>query len=388
MPMQYAADKERYVIHIHGLHHTGTGYLRQTLHDALNKEFPSESASTMDGLRQQFRVPENEGQHLQSVYPPLIERVKAIKAASGMGVKNAAKALSVADLCILADDGDVPAGIDDIEAYGDEQIGRMLLQQWSRYWDMSATFLIQKTPSLDVQFLERTKVLPTLHILVVRHPLASNSIGNPNAGRVWLEAYLHVLDLLARRDIQWYAVVTYEALVQYHDAVVEELLEVVRSGVARLKDGRRLNGVSNRRNGDTTGQFARQRRRLPYHTGHASEKRSPVSYLVPEERSVRLWEECLLRRQCHEMIEQLTKDVLPHFGYVSVRQSNETGSGWYVSKSLSPFPGPVTVGKKFGRVLFTSEDAALNRLRQSGENGTVDYEPSPELISAMEALIQ
>jgi len=47
------------VIHVHGMHHMGTGYLRQTLHDALNEAFsadgsddahPSPAASMQDSM--------------------------------------------------------------------------------------------------------------------------------------------------------------------------------------------------------------------------------------------------------------------------------------------------------------------------------------------------
>jgi hypothetical protein len=63
------------------------------------------------------------------------------------------------------------------ENTGYSQIGQVLHNQWSKYWNTSATFLLQKTPTLDVHFLELTKVMPTLHVLVIRHPMTSNSWG-------------------------------------------------------------------------------------------------------------------------------------------------------------------------------------------------------------------
>lgn len=195
--------KEQYVIHIHGFHHTGTGYLRQTLHDALTDEFGNNNSSqrvasiqdalrpyyqilneeskanrtNMFRLRKQYIVAENEGQHLQNVYPKFYNRmgVKSIK-------YNPYNAAYMADVCkIINDDNNetdnaLPLDSDD-EASNNRQIGTILMKQWYRYWDTSSKFLLQKTPLLDVHFLEKTKLIPTLHVIVVRHPMTSNSWG-------------------------------------------------------------------------------------------------------------------------------------------------------------------------------------------------------------------
>lgn len=195
--------REQYVIHIHGFHHTGTGYLRQTLHDALTDEFGNNNSSqrvasiqdalrpyyqilneeskanrtNMFRLRKQYIVAENEGQHLQNVYPKFYNRmgVKSIK-------YNPYNAAYMADVCkIINDDNNetdnaLPLDSDD-EASNNRQIGTILMKQWYRYWDTSSKFLLQKTPLLDVHFLEKTKLIPTLHVIVVRHPMTSNSWG-------------------------------------------------------------------------------------------------------------------------------------------------------------------------------------------------------------------
>ena len=196
------SQKEQYIIHIHGLRHTGTGYLRQTLHDALNMEFSvdkndvnaSPVASIQDSLRpyqhlfeearknksqtnklcEQYHVPEDEGHHLQSVYPRLFDRVNKWSA-----MKNAGKMAYLADLCTITnnDHASLQLDSDDRSHMNNKRIGNILLEQWFRYWDRSATFLLQKTPTLDVLFLERVKVLPTLHVIIVRHPMTSNSWG-------------------------------------------------------------------------------------------------------------------------------------------------------------------------------------------------------------------
>mmetsp|Transcript_10332 Transcript_10332/g.18652 ORF Transcript_10332/g.18652 Transcript_10332/m.18652 type:complete len:339 (-) Transcript_10332:745-1761(-) len=210
--MEYSigSQKEQYIIHIHGLHHTGTGYLRQTLHDALNKAFStgendmnsSPLASIQDSMRpyqhlmeearknqnkskiqqlyKEYRVPENEGHHLQSVYPQFVDRIKELTRSKG-GVENAGKLAYLADLCTISSNDHDAASLQldsaDLSHTNNKKIGNILLQQWLLYWDRSATFLLQKTPTLDVLFLERVKVLPTLHVIIVRHPMTSNSWG-------------------------------------------------------------------------------------------------------------------------------------------------------------------------------------------------------------------
>ena len=198
---------EQYVIHIHGFHHTGTGYLRQTLYDALTDEFGNNNnssqrvASIQDALRpyyqilkeeakvnrtnmlrlrKQYIVAENEGQHLQNVYPQFYNRmgVKSIK-------YNPLKAAYMADVCKIVnddknnDENDPDNALleSDNDLLSNRKIGTILMKQWYRYWDTSATFLLQKTPLLDVHFIEKTKLIPTLHVIVVRHPMTSNSWG-------------------------------------------------------------------------------------------------------------------------------------------------------------------------------------------------------------------
>ena len=190
--------KEQYVIHIHGLHHTGTGYLRQTLHDALNDAFGQDSASMQDSLLphqqlfqqakatqnrtryyelyRQYHVPENEGQHLQNVYPRFVDRMKGMKeSGEKVGVRNANKMAYLAEYCVTDTTAINGNDGDNEQKQKNYQIGTILHQQWSKYWNMNAKFLIQKTPTLDVVFLERAKVMPTLHVIIVRHPMTSNA---------------------------------------------------------------------------------------------------------------------------------------------------------------------------------------------------------------------
>lgn len=398
----YADNLARYVdnkimIHIHGLHHSGTGYLRKTLIDSLNHEFSSleeqEVACMQDSLlpyrhlyqnktklyRNHYKG-EDEGQHLQTIYPSFQRRVGSFKEAKSEFFGQFPKTAYLADYCLSND------------ATENKRIGNILLGQWSRYWNVTSStkFLLQKNPTIDVQFLESTKILPTLHIIIVRHPMTSNSWLVPNMGYGWAMAYHHVLKLLNEGKVEWYALVSYEALLEYRDVVVEELMEVVRSGMKRF-------GV--------TSSFATQqepnmyafRRQLHLHgaSGINPKKGGNLwlaapsnSYLTPPQKSVERWRTCLAQSRCRQILDSLTTDIFPLFGYVSIQKSNASlvnrinAGNDTISKNapLAVDPSIVTVAKEYGRVLFSSESDALKLLRKRNGSSERDRAEGPEYI--------
>ncbi|KAL7522943.1 hypothetical protein ACHAWX_007760 [Stephanocyclus meneghinianus] len=434
-------DKEQYVIHIHGLHHTGTGYLRQTLQDALNDEFAPNKDSPVASIHhgdfpylqglssKRFFVPEDEGQHFQNVFPPYRHRVKLFKE-SRCPLYDFGRLFYLADDCIFSDKSNYTA--DSTEQYtssDNSNIGKALLDEWSTFWNTSATFLIQKTPLLDVKFHESVKQLPTLHVIVVRHPMTSNAMKFSGMGLPWLDAFTHTLDILSKNEIEWYAVVTYEALIHYHDQVVRELIEVVRSGMKRFGSKTVPARTRDRKS---------RRRRLHLHAFNATNFTGQLSYLVPKDDSISLWEKCLKGQTCKSLLKELTSDVFPHFGYVSMdwadlgenivedEEAEEEADGYLdvldetsrdhtddhndhtsaneekddeerSSPQLSPYPGLVTVHKQFGHVLFSSESDALRTLRKSGsdtgdpddavESNAIGSNPTPELVSTMRTIL-
>lgn len=435
--------------HSRFLDHTGTGYLRQTLFEALNSEFAtinnddSASVASMHDsffpftqqykpgqkgyveLFNQRKVPEDEGQHLQNVYPSFMYRAKEFTKTKG-GMANVGKLAYLADECTLVSDASNNSGVN-------ERIGRHLMDEWSHFWNTSSTFLLQKTPSLDVLFLESVKVLPTLHVIVLRHPMTSNSWSIPSVAMAWLDACVHVLELLAKDKVEWYAVVTYEALIQYHDVVMEELMEVVHSGQ------RRAQSTNNRRLGKNIKQSTTLRRRqLHLHSLNTnsseadSSPRTPASYLIPKVKSIDLWEKCMAVPRCKRLLNELTSDVFPHLGYVPLKEipgnvsedlvpdvadDEEEGGEVIVDDEadsddgedmtrakrmrqlatsyLTSSPGPITVSSNFGHVLFSSEGNALKSLRDSRnssflsiESGTIGHHPPAELVSTMKKILK
>mmetsp|Transcript_5231 Transcript_5231/g.12145 ORF Transcript_5231/g.12145 Transcript_5231/m.12145 type:complete len:286 (+) Transcript_5231:713-1570(+) len=241
-----------------------------------------------------------------------------------------------------------------------------LFAEWLRFWpEPNSTFLVQKTPLLDVQLLERLKVMPSLHVIVVRHPMSYARMHAQAGAELhqpynWLDSWNHVLTGLS--GVEWYAVITYEALVLYHDQVVRELVEVVRSGVARYE-------------GASHASAETIRRKLHLHRT----KDDPAAYLDLG-KTIRLnWKRCCDDKKCLRTLQSLTEGVLPHFGYV-----NE-GVG-----TLSSRPKTVVVSKDYGRVLFSSEGSALKRLRGAeGEapDASAGSRPSQALLRKMRNIL-
>ena len=222
---------------------------------------------------------------------------------------------------------------------------------------------------------------------------------------MWAKPYEHLFETLRQGEIQWYAVITYEALVVYRDAVINDLMEVIKSGMRRhgkprAADVGRKRGPEGNRvpepDPSSEEHATRQHRRLPVRDAHAD----PTTYLVPKGESRKLWGECTQNQRCARELDGLTDEVFPFFGYVSVAPpADEGGAGDDVAPStsrLSPAAGIVSVSREFGRVLYTSEAAALRRARKEargGEDGgaeeedrPIDYTPPAELIANLKAI--
>jgi hypothetical protein len=406
------------------------------MQQALNAEFaPDENspvATIHDGTfpylqglssTKKFPSPEDEGQHFQNVFPPFRYRQKLFKEAS-CSPKDYGKLAYLADEC----------SFDNPQQESVTHLGNVLREEWSPFWNTSATFLIQKTPLLDVRFHEAVKVAPTLHVIIVRHPMTSNAWRSPWMGLLWLDAFTHTFDLLAKNEIEWYAVVTYEALIHYHDQVVEELVEIVRSGMKRC--GSKM----------IVEREGPSRRRLHLHAFNTSNAvMGSLSYLVPKDMSISVWEACLKDKVCKSLLEDLTTDVLPHLGFVNtdwsdvgeiseepdedidqevdvvgedLDEASEDSSDddvtpeghngeqfdlilslddnlWDVtipdsgentepsSPHLSSNPGLVTVSNEFSHVLFTSESDAIRK----SASDKVRSNPASALVTRMKNML-
>ena len=106
------------------------------------------------------------------------------------------------------------------------------------------------------------------------------------------------------------------------DEVVEELMEVVKSGMRRyhsngLSSEKSASNFGNAESKSTNTKTADGRRRL--HLRDPKKKTSSNSYLIPKERSMKLWSKCMEKDTCKRFLAWLSTSILePFFGYVSV----------------------------------------------------------------------
>jgi hypothetical protein len=192
--MDFSAVTNRFVF-LGGLHRSGTSLVFQCLRD-----HPQISGFANTG------VPEDEGQHLQSVYPRAAEF-------GGAGVFGFAPEAHQTESSTLIS----PAN------------RSKLLAEWSPHWDLSKPVLLEKTP----QNLLQTRLLQALFpdacfILVMRHPVAV-----AYATRKWshtslyslLAHWVHCHDLF-RQDstrLQRVLVLRYEEFVANPVAVLQRV---------------------------------------------------------------------------------------------------------------------------------------------------------------------
>ncbi|HSS98940.1 MAG TPA: sulfotransferase [Terriglobales bacterium] len=126
-------------IFVAGLHRSGTSLLHELL-----RAHPSVS-----GFRN-TNVPEDEGQHLQTVFP-------AAKAFGGPGRFGFNRDSFMDENHPLATPGNA----------------ERLFSEWSRYWDLSKPFLVEKSPPNLVRTRFLQALFPDCSFLVIlRHPIA------------------------------------------------------------------------------------------------------------------------------------------------------------------------------------------------------------------------
>ena len=193
---------------MHGLKHSGTGIVRLAVAHAWPQASLLNCTRCKGGL-------ESEGQHAQSVWPPLRERTSEIcwppsffpnhtgKSAAASGVVGPPRRFSHY-FC--------PGLLHGLTS----SKGAQLWADWSAQWDLSCELLVQKTPSIDLLLLDR--LLPRSHHLVVlRHPFGHRTSKGPLCDsalcrlETWLAAWAYVLSQL--RALERYAVVRFESAV-------------------------------------------------------------------------------------------------------------------------------------------------------------------------------
>src|SRR5215211_3031312 len=137
--MDYTNISEHRYIFVCGLHRSGTSVLFRSLRD-------HPEVSGFHGTAS----PEDEGMHLQSVYPPS----GRYGGAGEFGFHPEAHLIESSPLVT-------------------EENCRRLFSEWSRYWDLNKTYVLEKSPPnlIRTRFLQA--MFPNSYFIVMlRHPLA------------------------------------------------------------------------------------------------------------------------------------------------------------------------------------------------------------------------
>jgi hypothetical protein len=134
-----AVIEDREFIFLAGLHRSGTSLLHEII-----REHPEISGFSGTG------APEDEGQHLQSVYKP-------------------AKAFGGPGQFVF----DIRSYMDESHPLATHKSADAIFKQWSTYFDLSRRYFIEKSPPNIIRTRFLQKIFPrSKFIVILRHPLA------------------------------------------------------------------------------------------------------------------------------------------------------------------------------------------------------------------------
>lgn len=311
------------VIHIHGLHHSGTGFTRQVVFDSLGGE-------SVASKHQDTRVTQDEGQHLQRVYPNFRKRLRFPKIC---GADRPSFPTTLHELYTC------PQLLELFPPHNRTVAQRQLHQQWSRRWDTTKPYLLQKTPTFDVVLLETLKLYPTVHVVVMRHPWSWTKVLkmlNPRLAaqfqehpmylaEVWWNVWIDVLEQLSQNGlVESFLVVNYEVLLLHQERASREMSLYIQS---ECNLGRHDNAQE---------EPQQHRRRLHMYTNATND----VShYLVPKA-AVDAFQKCQQDDPCKAFMTK-TASVLQEFGYAwnpetSFQLPNSNSMLFFTSKNPPP----------------------------------------------------
>lgn len=283
------------VIHVHGLHHSGTGFTRQVLYKVLRDDA---------SIHNHTGVTQDEGHHLQRIYPNFRKRLR-FPSICGTTRRDLSTTLDRLYVCSEL-----------TQAFRQNKTiaSQRLYKQWSRHWDTSKKFLIQKTPTMDIGLLELFKIHPTVHVITMRHPLSWTRVllmMNPKPTReletnpillplTWWKVWTSVLEELAKGRIQSFVVVNYEELVVHEAQVAKQLADYIE---------RECQGTTEQRDAPNQ-QQQQQRRRLHLYNNTTN----VTEYLAPK-MAVEAYQKCRADETCNGFMDATSTILQEEFGY-------------------------------------------------------------------------
>jgi len=113
-----------------------------------------------------------------------------------------------------------------LETVVNETNKQALFREWSQYWDLTKPYILQKSSTFDIFLLERLKLVPTFHAILMQHPFGwkprfkQRIFDQPI---IWLDTWVYTLEMLLKNEIKSFAVVNYEMLLLKPRDVLNEL---------------------------------------------------------------------------------------------------------------------------------------------------------------------
>ena len=187
------------------------------------------------------------------------------------------------------------------------------------------------------------KVVPTVHTIVMRHPLIWHQRSMKGYELqtlyVWLDVWAHTLDLLRHSTIESFAVVNYEALVLYPNEVAATLSQNILEGCSSSV---MLSSVTSSE-ASVTHHYNGSHRSLHMHQDQGA------SYYLKLGSNAALQKKCRQVSKCSQFMDDLAPIMEEAFGYRwSSLEAGEESSDYFVDNILDS-----------SKVLFSSAGGKL-----------------------------